>query len=587
MPRKFLALSRRNLGPLLLSLGIFGSLVLVSHFGISVERGRQESKLRADVASDLLGIASRLEAELTADVYLANGLAALVTSVHRPTEDELQSALKSLYGLGRHLRNVGMAPGNRITHVYPTEGNQAAIGLYYPDLPDQWPAVQAAIEHRTTLLAGPVTLRQGGSGLISRTPVFTETGPYWGVLSLVIDADSLFKKAGLAPESDGLRYALRGKDSLGSEGSVFFGDPALFAADAALGTISVPGGSWQLAAMPIDGWRQGQEWLDRLEAMGLGIWAMIAILAFAYQQGRQRIADSERRLRIFMATTHDGVIVINDRGLIEEFNPAAETLFGYSAAEMLGTPLTRLMGNADAATHDGHVSRPAGAPRRTMSACRQVYGRRKDGSEFPIEVTVGEAEIENRRIHVGVLRDITERRAFEKKLMELATTDGLTGAANRRSIMQTLGDSFVLARRHHRSLSVLVIDADHFKNINDIYGHQAGDQVLVRLAAIANSCLRATDHFGRLGGEEFVAVLPDTDAEQALQVAERLREAMARETIILDDGRPVQFTVSIGAASLAATMPTPEILVSTADTALYAAKATGRNRVCGPAVTQH
>jgi diguanylate cyclase (GGDEF)-like protein len=182
---------------------------------------------------------------------------------------------------------------------------------------------------------------------------------------------------------------------------------------------------------------------------------------------------------------------------------------------------------------------------------------------------------------VGVIRDITERKAFERKLMELATIDGLTGALNRRAFLEVAENAFRLAQRYDRPLSVLMIDADHFKLVNDTHGHHVGDLVLARLAQICSQGLRSTDSFGRLGGEEFVALLPETDLTHAREVAERLVQAVREARVEPGDGRVITFTVSIGVTC--AQWPSRDIdaVIQAADQQLYRAKNEGRDRVCG------
>lgn len=570
-----MALSFRRL--YLPSLLLFIGGALLVHFAVSTERSRQELKLRNHVTETVLRQVARMETELNANVYLANGLVAYVTAMREPTAREIQAALKTLFRFGRHLKNIGVAPGNRLTHIYPIEGNQGAIGLYYPDQAAQWLAVQQAIERRVTVLAGPVQLMQGGVGVISRTPVFYDDGRYWGVLSLVLDLESLFKAVQLRPEADGLAFALRGKDGRGAAGATFLGDETLFSRDAVTFTIKVPGGTWQIAARPVAGWQTGQGYLWGLQILGLVLSGLAAFVLYSYQQGRVRLEASEKRIRAFLDTTRDGVVVIDERGLILEFNAGAEHLFGYGADEVLGMPLNQLMPKEDAAVHDQYVAHSHGKQARIMSPARQVKGRRKDGSEVQIEVTVGEACIAGARLHVGVIRDITERQAFEQKLMELATRDSLTGALNRRAFTAEMDSALQLARRHGHPLSLLLMDADHFKKINDSYGHQVGDRVLVSLTALAQTCLRATDRFGRWGGEEFVALLAQTNASQAVEVAERLLAVVRGATLSSDTGVELSIRVSIGLATLSPEVLDAEEMIQHADEALYRAKAAGRD----------
>ncbi|SDG48690.1 diguanylate cyclase [Roseospirillum parvum] len=561
-------------------------LAALAHFAVQTERDRLSQALHARVVEHAAALRTRLEAELNANVFLANGLLAHVQAMDGHLEDSITAALAALHRFGRHVRNIGVAPGNRISEVYPVEGNEAAIGLYYPDLPGQWPAVKRAIDSGRTVLAGPVNLRQGGRGLISRTPVFLDDGEYWGILSLVLDADSLFTSVGLTDSGDGFRHAVKGTDGRGAEGEVFLGDPTLFQARPVTATVAVPGGTWILAAAPQAGWRSGTGHLVWIEGGLLVLAVLLAGLTLVYQSDRLRIAASEARLRAFMETTRDAVIVIDDAGMIQEFNPAACELFGYDAEEMTGTTVNRLMTGPDAATHDAHVRAAPSAAVRLMGRQRRIIGRRRDGSEVPLEIAVSQATIGDQRLHVGVARDITEREAVEARLRQLADTDGLTGLLNRRAFMESLEALAGQARRYGRPLSLLTIDADHFKRINDTHGHPAGDAVLVHLAALVRAALRDCDQIGRLGGEEFAALLPETDAEGALRLADRLLETVRTTPADIPSGPSISFTVSLGVATLGGPEESTESLLQRADQALYGAKAGGRDRAVaapGPA----
>jgi diguanylate cyclase (GGDEF)-like protein len=165
---------------------------------------------------------------------------------------------------------------------------------------------------------------------------------------------------------------------------------------------------------------------------------------------------------------------------------------------------------------------------------------------------------------------------------ELANTDELTGLYNYRHLSQVLGDEVDRARRYDHPLSLLMIDFDRFKLVNDTYGHIVGDQVLVETAQVLRDSLRSTDLLARYGGEEFSAVLPETEAEGALAVAEKLRMAVAEHEFLVD-GRPIgPLSVSTGFASYPEHANSAQQLLSRADDALYSAKAAGRNAVRGP-----
>jgi two-component system cell cycle response regulator len=168
--------------------------------------------------------------------------------------------------------------------------------------------------------------------------------------------------------------------------------------------------------------------------------------------------------------------------------------------------------------------------------------------------------------------------ASNARLEELSRTDPLTEIANRRAFEEELHARFEHACRYNRPLSLAMIDVDHFKDINDTYGHQAGDMVLRRLAGVLRRCSRQSDVVARYGGEEFAVILPETQLFDALQFAEKIRAAVAAED--MGEGMPPRVTVSIGVAAMGHSIfRTAAELVAAADAALYRAKAKGRNRV--------
>jgi diguanylate cyclase (GGDEF)-like protein len=191
---------------------------------------------------------------------------------------------------------------------------------------------------------------------------------------------------------------------------------------------------------------------------------------------------------------------------------------------------------------------------------------------------------------VGLDRLLRAIRTHEEQLTRLATTDALTGLANRRHLLAELEKELRRAARSGRPLSVLMVDLDRFKGVNDQYGHAAGDAVLVAVAGRCLARLRAIDLCGRIGGEEFVVLLPETDAEGAATTAERLCADLAGTSIETTAG-PVTVTVSIGVAAHLPRGPHPDqgadhdvtgeaqTLLQRADGALYEAKAGGRNCV--------
>lgn len=179
----------------------------------------------------------------------------------------------------------------------------------------------------------------------------------------------------------------------------------------------------------------------------------------------------------------------------------------------------------------------------------------------------------------GIVLDISDRKRLESKLEEMATRDPLTGLLNRREMAKVLDDELERAQRYQRPMAVLWIDFDHFKDVNDTYGHAAGDSVLRATSRLLLESVRSVDSIGRFGGEEFVIVLPEMDLEEARDTAERLRRKVAEAPQPLGDGRSAPLTISVGIAVYPEHGQTAAVLCAAADKAMYLAKDRGRNCV--------
>lgn len=178
----------------------------------------------------------------------------------------------------------------------------------------------------------------------------------------------------------------------------------------------------------------------------------------------------------------------------------------------------------------------------------------------------------------SAFQDITSRKNRENLLKNQAIRDPLTALYNRRYFEDEVNKQILEAKAKKQPYAVLMLDADHFKNVNDTYGHKVGDKVLIELASTAERALRDNDIVARYGGEEFVVFLPGIHAEQGKIVADRLRQSIAKQVVYSDTNQPVKFTVSIGVSS-SDISDNVDTLIKTADEALYKAKQNGRNRV--------
>lgn len=311
--------------------------------------------------------------------------------------------------------------------------------------------------------------------------------------------------------------------------------------------------------------------------------------------GRQTVqsmalTDSEERLRAITDFAPDAIIMIDSVGAIQFWNPGAERLFGLSYDQVRGRDLHHLLAlpedEAEARAGLETFARTGTGP--IVTRRRDVTARHADGSTFRAELSIAAVRQNNENWAVGLVRDVTAQHKAAEQLRELARTDSLTGLINRREFIAIAAEEIARARRYGRPVSFLAIDLDNFKRVNDTHGHAAGDAVLEDFAVRLRAGLRSHDIAGRVGGEEFMAVLPETTAGNAMLLARRLCTAIAAEPA-RHKGTEIPCTISIGVSGLAPAPANPhgapedhEALLlecmAHADAGLYAAKAAGRNR---------
>lgn len=288
---------------------------------------------------------------------------------------------------------------------------------------------------------------------------------------------------------------------------------------------------------------------------------------------------STSRFRSVVNAAYDAIITIDQQHHITLFNRAAEELFGYGQADMIDQPLEVLIPEAHRQHHPEYVHQFARSPvkSRQMDERNRIYGQHRDGSKIPVEIAISKISVDGLVEFTAVIRDITERVHLMDALQEQAATDSLTGLANRREFTEFANQVI----RTSKTMSLLVLDVDNFKSVNDTYGHDAGDEALRVLAKVGAQTIQHLDLFARIGGEEFVAVLPDTNIDQAKQMAERLRLIFEKQNFRHNwtNGKAIPFTVSIGVASSLDSDTEVTTILKRADEALYIAKNSGRNRI--------
>jgi diguanylate cyclase (GGDEF)-like protein/PAS domain S-box-containing protein len=289
-----------------------------------------------------------------------------------------------------------------------------------------------------------------------------------------------------------------------------------------------------------------------------------ACLSLAQDLTAERAADAHTKAIVDNAP--DAILTIDLDGRIESVNPAAERMFGHEMASLMGASVAELMHRTDGTPIEGRIPELG----------REVVGKRADGTTFPLELAVQDIELGTRTVSTVIARDITERKALERRLTSQATYDPLTGLPNRLLFMDRLTHALARAERSGASVAVLFCDLDRFKVVNDSMGHTAGDALLFTAATRFREAVRSADTVARFGGDEFVVLLDNlTDETAALRVAGQLTDALNRP---IDVGaQELHVTASIGIA-IGRGGDTAESLVRDSDVAMYRAKANGRAR---------
>lgn len=275
----------------------------------------------------------------------------------------------------------------------------------------------------------------------------------------------------------------------------------------------------------------------------------------------------------------DGIIGIDSHGTIRLCNPAAEAMFGWKPGALLDKPLDVLLPERLHAFHHKLVSgfEHGKADARYMGQRdANTVGRRADGSEIHCGITILRTSAAGEPMMIAVVRDISEHVRYQNDLKRLAETDSLSGLLNRRAFREQVARCLI--HDASKQVSVALFDLDGFKSVNDRFGHDAGDEVIVRFAEVLRSTVRSDDIVGRWGGEEFILCLPGS-ADTAAAVVERIRAQFTDIDFHWEGHDTVNLTVSAGIVTTLAGKARLDDMVAHADKGLYEAKRGGRDRL--------
>ena len=311
------------------------------------------------------------------------------------------------------------------------------------------------------------------------------------------------------------------------------------------------------------------------------IMAVITDITLLVKRERQLQHNEAWFNAIFTDVSEYAIASLDCEGIIERWNVSMERLTKFEEVDVEGQSYGVFFPE-DATNQERLKDRLMEADQNGWDLL-ESWCLRKDGSRFwgssiisPL-VDAYREPLDPARYSL-IIRDIDEKRTSTEDIIKASFNDHLTGISNRRAFFEVAGVEFERWKKRPRPLSLLTIDADHFKKVNDTYGHATGDEVLKHLSKILQDSVRTMDLVARLGGEEFGALLPSTDLEGAVKIAERIRATIAESEFEVD-GHVIRYTVSIGVSAVDEQVTGVDMLLKLADDALYVSKHQGRNRV--------
>jgi diguanylate cyclase (GGDEF)-like protein/PAS domain S-box-containing protein len=286
------------------------------------------------------------------------------------------------------------------------------------------------------------------------------------------------------------------------------------------------------------------------------------------------LRESEALANVISETSIDSMIVIDEEGMILKVNPAVKSMFYYNEEEIVGKSI-RLLFPSDQTTYIKSILEASSG--LASSNVKEVTAARKEGSSFPAEIQIGKRYIKNKIIVACTIRDVTSKKQTQELITHMAYHDGLTNLPNRRLFNDQLNKQLNVAKQNNKPFAILYLDIDRFKFINDSLGHQLGDKMLQEISKRLVESVRINDFVARIGGDEFNVILPDTNRESAIEIA---------EIIMKSTKDPFHFehyelfiTTSIGMSVFPYDGEDSLVLIKNADAALYHAKEQGKNKL--------
>ncbi|MDH4275201.1 MAG: EAL domain-containing protein, partial [Gammaproteobacteria bacterium] len=300
----------------------------------------------------------------------------------------------------------------------------------------------------------------------------------------------------------------------------------------------------------------------------------IGAVAAVFNQMQEDLRLSESRARAVMENVADGIITFRAEGAIDSINVAAQRMFGYGLEELRGQQINTIMPEPFRSGRNPFVMEAEAESKQILPVLHEVFGRRKNGTVFPMEVAVTLMVLGDETYYIAILRDITSRKAQTAALRYQAMHDSLTDLPNRNLLHDRLQQAIRVALRDRRTLALIIMDLNRFKEVNDTLGHQVGDKLLQQVAQRLRLILRESDTIARLGGDEFAILLPGADSAQAIATSGKIISTFDQPFVV--EGQRLHIGASLGITLYPQHGEDAVVLMQRADVAMYVAKRGGK-----------
>lgn len=587
------------------------AVVIAAFLADAQKRRLEEEYLRSFTTEQLGLLRSRLQGNILGNIKLVQGLVATFGIEPNMAPARFEDLASRIFKDDHQLRSLAIAADFVVSRVYPLHGNEASLGLDYRKNERQRAAAMQVKAQDRLIVTGPVDLVQGGRAVIARYPI--HSGPddsFFGIASAVIDLDQLLESSGFQSDLE-VAVSISSRPHDGGETKPVFRTNAAIDVDPVVMSIDIGHEAWTLSASPIHGWGQRSDNLSLFRA-GLALLSTIIVLPMFWagylmrdrhrhivilQDREDRLETVSQRLQLALDASKVGVWEYDcetktlswDARMRELYSVAPEqTICRYEdwrdalhprdlegaervfskALEAEEPYITdfRVLGR------DGRIRyiRAHGMTYRTSAGNKRIVGANWDVTE---DVQLQDELLQSKLTAEAQNRELEDARSVVE---HNSLHDSLTSLPNRRYLDHQL--ALTRSSDDHRPLSLLHIDLDRFKDINDTLGHAAGDEVLKHVAMVLRTEVPAEDFIARIGGDEFVLLSRrDPALANFPLLSSQLIEAISRPIAI--EGHDCRIGASVGFAIRHRSDETPEQLLVNADIALYEAKRRGRNRV--------